>query len=1024
MPCRLHLKQRALHSKICLSFAILRSTLRKFKSNMNLHVPSIRWARLIACCFLLFCCTNTAWAQVENDDCGTAELITGLSTTSPTCVEGTTNGSFAELPFINQLFCQGDVPFPVPASDVWYTFTSIGNLLDVTLEGDMDNLMVALYEGDCEGLIGRDCVVSETGDAINVTFAPVSPGVTYYLQVSGGSEEDQGDFELCVQTYETLTEICILEQTISLSPPPVLGSYDAGQIVTICLDIGDYEQNAADWFHGLVPVFGDGWNVATLDPLSPEDCTGTGTWDWYESVLGTSGSALPDPQGPGFFYETASGGPGLDDDPGNNYGDANVGDGCALSFCMVLETQTCPPGEDGGDLSITFLNFSDAETGSWTSESPCPDDPNFTFKAVLSCCQAPLLSSTDPTCASPTGGTITATAIGDPPFTYAWSTGITETSEGDAVLEGLPAGFYAVTVTDANDCESAVSVTLTEDDDPELETSIPVTVLDCGECALSPFDPQSISLINEAGEVLQNYTLTVCPTNILYCFPDVGSYGLQFGDQIIEGIVVDGVVTSDEPFAFESADGNSGLTMPISVFECGLCAASDDNPQSVDLVDDATGEAVANIDVTACPSELIYCFPDEGSFSLVLGTKTLDAIVVDGAFSGAESFEFELGDGDSDPGVMPSGEMVLCAGESTDLAADGVSILDEDAFIYALHTNSGAEAGDILAVNTTGVFSPDSGEDINTNTVYYISSVVGPEGTAPGIPDLASACTFVAPGTPVVFLNPVEILINEYCDWEFGDYYVTVGAQGGLPEYDDDFAYILTGDIVDDNLELGETQDIIFAEGVTSVYEFNIMDDGNGCTASAADDFICIKTPIELLSLTGQALSNGNLIEWVTATESNNDYFTLSRSTDGVNFSEIATVASQGDSESNQYYEWLDADAPAGLSYYHLQQTDLNGESQSAGIVTVMRDTDGTFQIVSISPVPAAEQVTVQFANAQSDRIMVQLFNVAGQVVYTQLLQGSSALSHEIDLRNMAAGVYLVSVTDGKETISSKLVKE
>jgi len=424
----------------------------------------------------LFLASISGFAQTGNDDCANATDFGTLTPFIPACLLGSTSTALGELPYINQGNCFGGTDAPSPAADVWFTFTAVGNLLDIVLDSDFDTSMVALYQNTCDGLIGLKCIVNESGGYINTSFSPVSVGITYYIQISGGNISDTGNYSLCINSYQTFEAICIIDQTITVDPPPYLGTYEAGQTVQICLLVGGYQENSADWFDGLVPVFGSAWDLTTLTPVSPASCDGQGTWDWYDSVQGTSTYAQTNvgAVGPGFFYDRNN-----DGNPGNDFGDYSSGNACNWEFCMTITTKAaCPPGVDGEDLSIEFFNYSDSEAGSWNaSSSPCPNDPNFTFKALLSCCTIPEIIGISPTCNDPLTGSVTVIGGGQPPFFYEWSTGFSETAIGGSTVSGLPIGFYNVTVTDANDCEKIISYLLANSEIPyfSLSYSVPST---------------------------------------------------------------------------------------------------------------------------------------------------------------------------------------------------------------------------------------------------------------------------------------------------------------------------------------------------------------------------------------------------------------------------------------------------------------------------------------------------------------------------------------------------------------------
>ncbi len=98
----------------------------------------------------------------------------------------------------------------------------------------------------------------------------------------------------------------------------------------------------------------------------------------------------------------------------------------------------------------------------------------------------------------------------------------------------------------------------------------------------------------------------------------------------------------------------------------------------------------------------------------------------------------------------------------------------------------------------------------------------------------------------------------------------------------------------------------------------------------------CSPLPIELVSFTGEKQKDGtNLLFWTTATETNNDYFVMTRSTDGLNWENIGIVQGAGNSVSSIDYQLRDNNPPNTINYYRLVQVDYNGQSLPSGIVSI-----------------------------------------------------------------------------------------
>lgn len=96
--------------------------------------------------------------------------------------------------------------------------------------------------------------------------------------------------------------------------------------------------------------------------------------------------------------------------------------------------------------------------------------------------------------------------------------------------------------------------------------------------------------------------------------------------------------------------------------------------------------------------------------------------------------------------------------------------------------------------------------------------------------------------------------------------------------------------------------------------------------------------PIELISFTGEKFEQDVRLRWTTASEQDNEHFTLFRSQDATNatsWEEIGRVSGAGTSQSPIDYEYVDASPNIGTNYYLLRQTDFDGTFTSSNIVAV-----------------------------------------------------------------------------------------
>lgn len=375
----------------------------------------------------------------------------------------------------------------------------------------------------------------------------------------------------------------------------------------------------------------------------------------------------------------------------------------------------------------------------------------------------------------------------------------------------------------------------------------------------------------------------------------------------------------------------------------------------------------------------------------------------------------------SDPGTVSGDMQVICSNSTTNIDHTGFGLNNSDVGGYVLHTNTDDVLGSVLASNTDGAFSLEGNASIEPNTVYYVSPISGPEGTVAGIPGFEDACTRLSAGTPVVFLSPISYMVDEFCDLNTGDYYVSVQVMGGYPEYNSALTYSISGDFQGTVL-LNEVFTRVFPETQgMGMYAFNISDDC-GEVLLSGDPFECTKNPVELLQFEGEVQSTGNYLQWFTASESNNAFFTLARSSDGKTFEEVATINSVGDNQSLQAYSYLDRNAPNGLVYYQLSQTDLNGLREDLATISLQRGERGLL-IEQIYPVPAEQQIHIQFQNPAESAVQLEVINIHGQMIFQSFLQTQSGLNEVIlEVNDWMSGIYVLKLEQNGAQVLSKIV--
>jgi hypothetical protein len=178
-------------------------------------------------------------------------------------------------------------------------------------------------------------------------------------------------------------------------------------------------------------------------------------------------------------------------------------------------------------------------------------------------------------------------------------------------------------------------------------------------------------------------------------------------------------------------------------------------------------------------------------------------------------------------------------------------------------------------------------------------------------------------------------------------------------------------------------------------------------------DWLTEPLPIELLSFNAVAVNDHVDLTWVTASEINNDYFTVERSADAHNFQAVLNKDGAGNSSGILHYADADYNPLSGISYYRLRQTDFNGSHSYSQLVPVHFIQN---ELNSVQTwVNASENITVQLQSRERDVYRVELFDSQGKLILSQTMPVQKGVNNAlIPNSGLAAGVYLLRFTGEK----------
>ncbi len=180
--------------------------------------------------------------------------------------------------------------------------------------------------------------------------------------------------------------------------------------------------------------------------------------------------------------------------------------------------------------------------------------------------------------------------------------------------------------------------------------------------------------------------------------------------------------------------------------------------------------------------------------------------------------------------------------------------------------------------------------------------------------------------------------------------------------------------------------------------------------------FLINPLPVKLISFNAEVKEQTVTLTWKTASEINNDYFTIERSYDGENFENLQYIRGAGNSTIMKVYTATDSEPKFGTIYYRLKQTDYDGKFEVFNIISINikgAETDA-ITIENVFPNPFKDNFDLVFRADKKLDLTLNMYNNNGIPVYTKFLQAEAGQNQmKINMNtSLADGYYTLILTD------------
>ncbi|MEK7254484.1 MAG: T9SS type A sorting domain-containing protein [Bacteroidota bacterium] len=178
--------------------------------------------------------------------------------------------------------------------------------------------------------------------------------------------------------------------------------------------------------------------------------------------------------------------------------------------------------------------------------------------------------------------------------------------------------------------------------------------------------------------------------------------------------------------------------------------------------------------------------------------------------------------------------------------------------------------------------------------------------------------------------------------------------------------------------------------------------------------------PIVLTKFIAVAINEAVILTWETELEINNDFFSVERSSNGLEFFAIEKIFGKGTSLQTSQYHYVDKNPNHTVNYYRLKQVDFDGNYEYSPIISINFHPENQ---ISLHPNPlTANDLTLLLPDEYLEETLhLEIFTLAGQRIKSITAEPESEL--QLDLSDLPPGAYFLKAIAGARAETLKFLR-
>ena len=189
-------------------------------------------------------------------------------------------------------------------------------------------------------------------------------------------------------------------------------------------------------------------------------------------------------------------------------------------------------------------------------------------------------------------------------------------------------------------------------------------------------------------------------------------------------------------------------------------------------------------------------------------------------------------------------------------------------------------------------------------------------------------------------------------------------------------------------------------------------------------DAVSQGTPVELASFTANVNEGNVTLNWLTASETNNQGFDIERKSSASKFEKIGFISGIGTSTESHSYTFTDKNVETGNYSYRLKQLDYDGTFEYSNEINVDVTVPLEFALDQNYPNPFNPSTTISYSIPVKSRVTLKIFNALGKEIITLVNEEKSEGNYDVkfDASGIPSGIYFYKLNAGEFSSTKKMI--